>query len=405
MTRIPLHLARGPIAALVGRSIGRPLGRRKARLLLAGAFALALGAPAYAQTTTAVGGDLGSFIQNLIDLMNSNIIRGLAVLAVILTGIAWMFGHLDMRRARMGLWLNPRVCAATEASDFDLRMLRSRRMSVYLAVSPDNLGRVAPLYALLFQQLIDVNTRERPSAGRHPIPVLLLLDEFARLGHAETVAKGFAFVAGYGLRLLPVLQSPAQLRAEYGPDLAEEIVSNCGAEVAFAPKALKLAQDLSERLGPYTYLARSRSRPSGLAKGSPSLTESDQRRPLLLPHELIQLASDQLIVLRAGLPPVRGRKIVYWRERIFATRVRPPPILPPRALPAPRAESAREPPTAPASAAASNLTLDLVLPQLQAEGWAPLPPEGATPEEVEAWVDRFIDGSAQHERRGTPHGR
>ena len=37
-------------------------------------------------------------------------------------------------------------------------------------------------------------------------------------------------------RLLPVLQSPAQLRAEYGQDLAEEIIANCGVEIAFAPK-------------------------------------------------------------------------------------------------------------------------------------------------------------------------
>jgi type IV secretion system protein VirB2 len=52
--------------------------------------------PALAQS---VGGDIGGFIQNLIDLLNNNVIRGLAVIAVILTGIAWMFGHLDLRRA------------------------------------------------------------------------------------------------------------------------------------------------------------------------------------------------------------------------------------------------------------------------------------------------------------------
>lgn len=52
--------------------------------------------PAFAQSG---GGDLGGFIQNIIDLLNSDIIRGLAVLAVILTGVAWMFGHIDLRRA------------------------------------------------------------------------------------------------------------------------------------------------------------------------------------------------------------------------------------------------------------------------------------------------------------------
>lgn len=70
-----------------------------ARLALSAALALGLTAPALAQTTSGVGGNLGGFIQNIIDLLNSNVIRGLAVLAVILTGIAWMFGHIDMRRA------------------------------------------------------------------------------------------------------------------------------------------------------------------------------------------------------------------------------------------------------------------------------------------------------------------
>ena len=70
-----------------------------ARALTLAALAAACASPALAQTTTAVGGNLGSFIQNIIDLMNSGIVRGLAILAVIVTGVAWMFGHLDFRRA------------------------------------------------------------------------------------------------------------------------------------------------------------------------------------------------------------------------------------------------------------------------------------------------------------------
>ena len=42
---------------------------------------------------------------------------------------------------------------------------------------------------------------------------LILADEFSKLGHAPVIARSFSYVAGYGLRLLPVLQSPAQLRA------------------------------------------------------------------------------------------------------------------------------------------------------------------------------------------------
>ena len=55
--------------------------------------------PAMAQTTTSSGGNIGTFVQNIINLLNNNVTRGLAILAIIVTGIAWMFGHLDLRRA------------------------------------------------------------------------------------------------------------------------------------------------------------------------------------------------------------------------------------------------------------------------------------------------------------------
>lgn len=300
--------------------------------------------------------------------------------------------------AKLNLWLNPRVCAATEASDFDLAALRTRRASIYLAASPDNLVRVAPLYALLFQQLVDMSCRERPDPQRHPHQVLVLLDEFARLGHAEVLVKAFAYVAGYGLRLLPVLQSPAQLRAEYGADVTEEILANCAIEVAFAPKELRLARDLSERLGDTTVRSPSRSRPTGLARGHRSVSESEQRRPLLLPQELTQMPDQDLIVLKAGLPPVRGRKLRYHRDPAFRRRLRPPPIVPP--IP-PRPLEAAPGPPAPAG---DPLALDAIAPMLAAADLEPLPPEGATPPEIEAWVERFIDATEPAPRKEPRHG-
>ena len=76
----------------------RPSHRLVAAAALGVLAVLSAAEPAFAQSS-GVGGNIGSFIQNIIDLLNSNVIRGLAVIAVIVTGIAWMFGHLDMRRA------------------------------------------------------------------------------------------------------------------------------------------------------------------------------------------------------------------------------------------------------------------------------------------------------------------
>lgn len=77
-----------------------PIVRRYAgSALLTGLFVLVAAEPAFAQSSGGVGGNIGTFIQNIIDILNSSVIRGLAIIAIILTGIAWMFGHLDMKRA------------------------------------------------------------------------------------------------------------------------------------------------------------------------------------------------------------------------------------------------------------------------------------------------------------------
>jgi len=77
------------------RGVGLTAQRLAALAVL---ISLAAAGPALAQSS-GVGGQIGGFIQNIVDLLNSSVIRGLATIAVILTGIVWMFGHIDMRRA------------------------------------------------------------------------------------------------------------------------------------------------------------------------------------------------------------------------------------------------------------------------------------------------------------------
>jgi len=178
--------------------------------------------------------------------------------------------------ARLGLWLNPRIDAATSTNDFDLRQLRQRPMSIYLGVTPDNLDRMAPLLNLFFQQVVDLNTRELPEQNsKLNRNVLLLLDEFPALGNVNVLARSVAFIAGYGIRLLTVVQSPAQLRAIYGIDTARNFMTNHAVEVVFAPKEQDVANELSERIGYDTVKARSRSGPKGLAMRSTSETIGD----------------------------------------------------------------------------------------------------------------------------------
>ena len=230
--------------------------------------------------------------------------------------------------ARLGLWLNPRIDAATAENDFDLRFLRQRPMSIYLGVTPDNLDRLSPLLNLFFQQTIDLNTRELPEQNQKlNRKLLLLLDEFAALGNVSVLAKSVAFLAGFNVRLLTVIQSPSQLRAIYGPDLAKNIMTNHAVEVVFAPKEQDVANELSERIGYDTVKASSRSGPRGLAMRATSETVSEHRRALMLPQELKLLPKSKGILLMAGVPPIVADKIVYYKDKAFLARVLPTPVL------------------------------------------------------------------------------
>ncbi|WP_119258458.1 TrbC/VirB2 family protein [Shinella zoogloeoides] len=54
--------------------------------------------PAFAQAA-----GIETILQNVVDLLQGNIFRLFATIAVILIALAWMFGYMDLRRA--GYWI------------------------------------------------------------------------------------------------------------------------------------------------------------------------------------------------------------------------------------------------------------------------------------------------------------
>ena len=229
-------------------------------------------------------------------------------------------------RSRLELWMNPLVDAATSGNDFDLRDVRKRRMSIYIGVSPGNLDRMAPLINLFFQQFIDLNTRELPSknkALKHTC--LLLMDEFTSIGEIPVLSKGVAYIAGYGLRMAIIIQSPSQLDSEYGKDAAQTFKSNHAMHIVYPPKATEtqVAKDISEWLGYQTVKGVSSSKTkSFFGKKTPTENVSDQQRALLLPQEITGLKEGQQLVVVENLPPIMAQKVMYFKEPLFMNRLK-----------------------------------------------------------------------------------
>lgn len=68
------------------------------RLVLAGGLTLLLATPAFAQTA---GTDAATLLQNILTYLTGNVARVLAIIAVVIVGIVWMFGLFDLRRAAL----------------------------------------------------------------------------------------------------------------------------------------------------------------------------------------------------------------------------------------------------------------------------------------------------------------
>ena len=148
---------------------------------------------------------------------------------------------------------------------------------------------------------------------------LLVNDEFAAMGRVGIITSAVAFLAGYNLRLLTVVQAMSQLDAVYGDKEARTFATNHGLQILFAPREQRDADEYSAMLGHFTERATSRGRSrsfSGHGHSTVSRNESEQRRALLLPQEFKELGSERLVVIcrelqadprrEDSLPPRQG---------------------------------------------------------------------------------------------------
>jgi len=224
------------------------------------------------------------------------------------------------------------VDAATSADDFRLEDVRRRRMSIYVRIPPPRLASARPLLNLFFSQLVNLNTQQLPEHDPTlRVQCLLVNDEFTAMGRVDVITNAAAFLAGYNLRLLTVVQAMSQLDAVYGDKEARTFATNHGLQILFAPREQRDADEYSAMLGVFTERAtahgRSRSY-GGQGRTTVSRTESDQRRALLLPQEFKELGSERQVIVMENCKPILAEKIRYYQDDRFKARLLPAPIVP-----------------------------------------------------------------------------
>lgn len=218
----------------------------------------------------------------------------------------------------LNAWINPVLDAATSADDFLLTDVRKKKITIYIGIQPNKLAESRLIVNLFFSQLINVNTKELPQNNpqlKHQC--LLLMDEFTSIGKVDIIASAVSYMAGYNMRLLPIIQSMAQLDATYGKEVARTLITNHALQIIYAPREQQDANDYSDMLG-YTTV-----RKQNVTRGrETSRSESEERRALMLPQELKAMGPDTEVFLYEGLPhPVKCDKIRYYQDKYFTQRL------------------------------------------------------------------------------------
>ena len=235
-------------------------------------------------------------------------------------------GVLSTTMSFLGLYRDPVVAQVTGRSDWRIRDLvdGDRPISLYLVIPPSDIARTKPLMRLVLNQ-IGRRLTESLDTGRRRQKLLFMLDEFAALGRLDFFESQLAFMAGYGIRSFLITQSLNQLERAYGPNHA--ILDNCHIRIAFSTNDERTAKRVSDALGTATEMRAMKNYAGHRLSpwlGHLMVSRQETSRPLLTPGEVMQLSPNEAIVMISGMRPVRARKVRYYEDPQFQTRILKP---------------------------------------------------------------------------------
>ncbi|KKC31581.1 conjugal transfer protein TraG [Devosia psychrophila] len=151
---------------------------------------------------------------------------------------------------------------------------------------------------------------------------LFLLDEVARLGFMRILETARDAGRKYGITLVLLFQSIGQMREAYGGRDATSKWFESASWMSFAAiNDPETADYISKRCGDTTVEVRQISTSTKSSGSSRTRSKQLSRRPLILPHEVLQMRADEQIVFTAGNPPIRCGRAIWFRRKDMRSRV------------------------------------------------------------------------------------
>jgi type IV secretion system protein VirD4 len=125
---------------------------------------------------------------------------------------------------------------------------------------------------------------------------------------------------GYGITFYLILQGVNQLNSLYGKE--HSFFDHCRIQQYYAPGDFQTAKLISDMCGKQSVVKDSRSANVGEAKGQNiNVSLSEYERNLINADQVMRLPPTDSIVFCHGMFPYKAKKIVYWQDERFASRL------------------------------------------------------------------------------------
>lgn len=217
-------------------------------------------------------------------------------------------------------WLSyPNYAAMISASSFSTDEIATGAIDVFITIDLKTLENHAGLARVVIGSLLNA-IYNRHGAFRER--TLFLLDEAARLGYMRILETARDVGRKYGITLMMLFQSIGQMRESYGGREAASKWFESASWISFAAiNDPETADYISQRCG-MTTVETDQVSHSSQARGS-SRTRSKQlsAKPLIQPHEVLLMRTDEQIIFTAGNPPLRCGRAIWFRRRDMVGRV------------------------------------------------------------------------------------
>ena len=152
--------------------------------------------------------------------------------------------------------------ADMEKQGTDLRQLRQRPCTIYIVMDPEEVTRKRRWTRAVIASALSVHFTPGP------MNTIFVLDEFrAAVGKMQIISDMWSLVRGYGVQLMPIVQSALQLQALFKEEW-ENIAGQSGLIATLGPAGdLFTAKWMSERAGVTTILQASLNESDGINTG------------------------------------------------------------------------------------------------------------------------------------------